>query len=241
LSFLPRFKTSIAVSITIKTPRLLLRAPVPQDAETIARLLGDYDVAKMLATAPHPYARADADDFIAREAARRADGTAEIFSVEQGELIGMIGLAEIQAIQGERIATLGYWLGRPYWGRGLATEAVRALVRYGFEALRLAGLKSGYFKENVRSGRVLAKAGFRYAGEGARHSLARRGEVCHVDVVLTRAQWAEFEGSAGAERPVNSLAAPPPMVQLTRARTGIPCIDDKARPAAEARSGNGDD
>jgi RimJ/RimL family protein N-acetyltransferase len=182
----------------IETERLRLRALDNGDADRIAELVGDYEVAKMLAQAPYPYGREDALRFLARARDRAADGSALVCAIDHKGLIGVIGVSEIQTIEGERIGTLGYWMGRPYWGRGYATEAARALVGHAFGALGFAGLKSGHFKENGRSGRVLAKVGFRYAGEGPKHCLARSAEAPHIDVVLTRGQWQDFAARQAA-------------------------------------------
>ncbi|MFZ1992170.1 MAG: GNAT family protein, partial [Alphaproteobacteria bacterium] len=113
-------------------------------------------------------------------------------------LVGVIGLTGIRSIEGGRIAELGYWLAKPFWSKGIMSEAGRALVRHAFEDLDFAGLKSGHFKENHRSGRVLAKLGFRYAGEGLKHCLARNAETPHVDVVMTRAQWLDHTARRAA-------------------------------------------
>jgi RimJ/RimL family protein N-acetyltransferase len=176
----------------IETERLRLRAIGTRDGELITRFLAEYDVSKMLATVPHPYTRAHLEEFLARDRAAAASQTSLVLAIDCGGLIGMMGLSDIQTIEGERTATLGYWIGRPFWGRGFASEAAHALVDHAFAQLGFAGLKSGHFKENPASGRVLAKLGFRAAGESLRHSLARNADVAHVDVVLTRARWEEL-------------------------------------------------
>lgn len=182
----------------IETERLRLRALEERDAEPIAELVSDFEIAKMLAQVPYPYTIEDARGFIRRAGLQMQEGSSLVYAIDREHLIGCVGLSEIQMIEGEKIATLGYWLGRPYWGRGLATEATRALVAHAFARLGFAGLKSGHFKENSRSGRVLAKAGFRYAGEGIKACMARGTDVPHIDVVLTRSQWEEFAARLAA-------------------------------------------
>jgi RimJ/RimL family protein N-acetyltransferase len=59
---------------------------------------------------------------------------------------------------------LGYWLGKPYWGMGYATEASREMLRYGFEELKLHRIFASHFKHNAASGRVLTKLGMRHEG-----------------------------------------------------------------------------
>lgn len=180
----------------IETERLRLRAPAMSDEARIVEFIGDWDVVKMLATVPYPYGLKDARTWLLPQKVRRASGDTLNYAIElkaKPGLIGMIGLTGIRMIEGGDVAEFGYWLAKPYWGKGIMTEAGRTLVRYTFEQLKFAGLISGHFKENFRSGQVLAKLGFRYAGEGLKHCLARKAETPHVDVVLTRAQWLDHK------------------------------------------------
>ena len=177
----------------LETERLKLRLPQPSDAEAIATQIGEWDVARMLARVPYPYTVGDAHDWIAKTMTAKSDATSKTFMVlRKGAVIGGVGFHDIRTIQDEKIAEIGYWYGKAHWHKGYATEAARALIAYAFTALGLAGLNSGHFKENHRSGRVLTKLGFRYAGEGKRYCLARDQELEHIDVVLTRAQWQDF-------------------------------------------------
>ncbi|MEJ7658401.1 MAG: GNAT family N-acetyltransferase [Hymenobacter sp.] len=101
----------------------------------IATLANDYEVAKNTLNIPHPYHEEDARQWVwqARENFRRQ--VAYAFALElrtTGELVGGIGLNLEPRFDR---AEAGYWLGRPHWGRGLATEALGALLRFGFEEL----------------------------------------------------------------------------------------------------------
>jgi ribosomal-protein-alanine N-acetyltransferase len=183
----------------LETERLTLRPLATSDAQRIVDFIGDYDVAKMLSRVPYPYTHADAQAFLSHYAqtaseipASEIPPTSIVRAIDMDGLIGVISISEIRSIEGGTIGVLGYWLAKPSWGKGLMTEAAGALVRHAFEDLGMAGLSAGHFKENFRSGRVLAKLGFRYAGEGLRYSRARSADVVHVDVVLTRAQWQAF-------------------------------------------------
>lgn len=185
----------------IETERLRLRAPQISDAARVTELIGDWDVAKMLARVPYPYALKDAHEWLEMLPQRMHSGAAFNRAIEMKAspgLIGVIGIHDILQIEGAKIGEIGYWLAKPYWGKGIMTEAGRALVRHAFEELDFAGLKSGHLKENFRSGTVLAKLGFRYAGEGLRYCLARKADVPHVDVVLTRAQWLDYTAKRAA-------------------------------------------
>jgi len=80
----------------------------------------------------------------------------------------------------------GYWLGKPFWGQGFATEAVSRLIAFAFMELELGSLIAGYFHDNPASGHVLEKLGCVPNGTGQRDCLSRGHAVyCH-NVVLTR-------------------------------------------------------
>jgi RimJ/RimL family protein N-acetyltransferase len=139
------------------------------DAPRVAQLCGDPAVATMILRAPLPYLEVAAEGFIMTLAARRRLGHDFVFAVDlPGEgLIGMIG-----AHKGAGDAfDVGYWYGRPYWGRGYASEALAAFLS---EARKLGELTAGHFVDNPASGRVLEKAGFAYTGvTEPKFSLAR--------------------------------------------------------------------
>src|SRR6185295_7307164 len=84
------------------------------------------------------------------------------------------------------VAELGFWLGRPWWGYGFATEASRAVVRHGFANPRLPAFSSAHFTDNLASARVLAKLGFEPAGRGRIACAARRHDVEVVTYWLDR-------------------------------------------------------
>ena len=155
----------------IETRRLALRAPDFADAGRIAGLANDLDIARMTTRLPHPYLRGDAEAFLARMAALDYAREA-VFVIEQEDEgpIGVVGLHRTASFAPE----IGYWLGRPYWGRGFATEAASAVLAWAKTAWRQRAVISGHFADNPASGRVLEKAGFLYTGViEPRHSVAR--------------------------------------------------------------------
>ena len=90
------------------------------------------------------------------------------FAIEDPETHHAIGSISIKPPQNSSISIgfgegeIGYWLGVPYWNRGLMTEAVRAVIEYGFVTLNLETLWCGHYQENMRSRRVIEKCGFVY-------------------------------------------------------------------------------
>lgn len=152
------------------TARLLLRGFTADDASSVRSLAGAFEVADTTLQIPHPYPDGAAEAWIAAHEASFESGAGAAFAITlktSGELVGTISLMSIEAgHQGE----LGYWIGVPYWGQGLCTEAGQAMVDYAFTGLGLARVHASHFSRNPASGRVLEKLGFIHEG-------TRRGHV----------------------------------------------------------------
>jgi [ribosomal protein S5]-alanine N-acetyltransferase len=140
----------------IQTKRLTLRPLHASDAERIAVLGGDWDVASMTGRIPYPYSAEAAQHWLEGVAAGEV-----VFAIDyQGALIGICGYTPVA----DGSAEMGYWLGKPYWRQGLATEAARALMNYGFTRGGIKRFTCSHFTENPQSARVVAKLGFRAIG-----------------------------------------------------------------------------
>ncbi len=157
-----------------RTERLLLRPGWIEDAPALHAAIGDETVVRNLAQAPWPYSRLDAETYLMRER-RPHEPRSLIFLRTDGAplLIGGIGIGHMPSGELE----LGYWIARPFWGRGYATEAGRAMIDHARHSLRIPRLAAGHFIDNPASGRVLAKLGFRPVGRIALRHSAGRGEA----------------------------------------------------------------
>lgn len=144
-----------------RTERLLLRPGWREDAPAFFRAVADEGIVRNLAQAPWPYRPGDAETFLMRER-RPHEPTCLIFLRGDGAptLVGAVGLG--RAPDGE--LELGYWIARPWWGRGIATEAGAAVIATARDSLRVPRLIAGHFTDNPASGRVLQKLGFRSTG-----------------------------------------------------------------------------
>ena len=158
----------------IQTPRLTLRMPMIDDAARIGDLAGDFAIARMTTRMPWPYSRGDADGFVARCQSQdpKLHATFAIELEDEG-VVGVLGLFTAPQSHLE----LGYWIGRPYWGRGLATEATQGALAWARTDWRKKLVVAGHFADNPASGQVLIKAGFLYTGVVEHKASTARGEV----------------------------------------------------------------
>lgn len=128
------------------------------DAPSFARYADNPRVAANLRdTFPHPYGLADAEVFLGRMV--REEPRTVFAIATDTEAIGAIGLTLGEDVH-RFTAELGYWLAEPFWGRGIMTAAVRAVVEHGFSELGLHRIHAEPFAGNAASARVLEKAGF---------------------------------------------------------------------------------
>jgi RimJ/RimL family protein N-acetyltransferase len=170
----------------LQTERLTLRAPRRSDAKAIARLANDRRVAANTARIPHPYTAEDAEQFIA--AVNRQDGEATFVVTLEGHVIGACGI-DVR----ENAAEIGYWLGAPYWSRGYATEAARAVIDHAFGDLGHAMLHAGARVSNPASRRVLEKCGFQWTGVGLYRIRAINSSAPLDRFRLDRGLWASLK------------------------------------------------
>lgn len=156
-----------------RTDRLLLRPGWIEDAPQLFAAIADEAIVRNLASAPWPYSLADAEAFLMQD--RGPDEpSCLVFRRTRGapQLVGGVGFGRM-AETGE--TEFGYWIARPHWGLGYATEAAQAMIANAKDTLRLGKISAGHFLDNPASGRVLEKTGFRPTGEIARcYSAGRR-------------------------------------------------------------------
>ena len=171
----------IETSPVIETRRLILRAPAAQDASRIAAMANDEEIARMTCRMPHPFGVGDAEDFIIAVAGQNP-ARASTFLIEHEDLgpVGVIGLFEGE----DHVPEAGYWIGRDFWGRGFATEALEGALVWASKRWKRRALVAGHFADNPASGRVLEKAGFLYTGETRRAFSRARGEIADTRMMV---------------------------------------------------------
>lgn len=172
----PEFKT--------ETPRLVLRPLAPKDGPDIGRIAADPRVALMMGTIPVPWPDAERAHWIAKSRFFGDVGFRLGITLRpDGRLIGVCGL-------GGAPAALAYFIDPEEWGKGYATEAMRAFLSACFARFRgLDVIAADHFADNPGSARVLAKLGFQRTGRGTGRSLARLEPAPNIHYRLFRAAF----------------------------------------------------
>ena len=178
----------------LETPRLLLRPWEETDAEALYKYAKDPAVGPIAGWPPHTSVENS------REIIRTILSAPETYAVvlkQTGEPVGSIGLMFGDTVHSADIADgeaeIGYWIGVPFWGQGLIPEAVRRLLRHGFEDLGLQAVWCGYYDGNTQSKRVQEKCGFQYS-HTEYEKISPLGDVRTEHFTrLSRADWMRTE------------------------------------------------
>ena len=198
--------------VPLTTERLTLRPFAAEDAAELHRLINDWEVCRTLAAVPFPYSRDLADEWIASSHASLTDGRAWhlVITGQEGEKEVVVGGVGLRLSKDARSARLGYWVGRRFWGHGVASEAAGKLARWAMANLDLDRLEATVATDNPGSIAVLRRIGFRHVGEGMESFLARGGEQKVLRFEATRDDLFGHttpEPQEGAEKPILVVAA----------------------------------
>jgi RimJ/RimL family protein N-acetyltransferase len=143
---------------TLQHQDVVLRVLKDTDVPAIARLLNNKKIWDNVRDyIPHPYTEQDGKEFVQFTQAENPPLTFAI--TYQGEFCGVIGLVKLVNEQ-RHVAEIGYWLGEPFWGKGIMSQALELITAYAFEQLKLIRIQTIVFEYNVGSMRVLEKCGY---------------------------------------------------------------------------------
>jgi len=174
---------------TLQTDRLTLRPFTLDDANEVRPLVGEKEIAATTLNIPHPYPDGAAENWISKHKEQYQEGKAATFAIilsETGKIIGAIGLGIKRK---HAHAEMGYWVGKPYWNNGYATEAGHAILRYGFKSCDLNRIHAHHMTKNPQSGRVMQKMGMSYEGTLRQHVM-KDGEYQDLAIyAITRDQY----------------------------------------------------
>ena len=133
-----------------------------EDAEELRGKINDFSIVQWLSNTPYPYDLGDAISFINRSNQSIKDSTAYNLVIEiEGEIAGGVGLFDVNEVGGE----LGFWVAPKFWKRGIATEASKTMLYFGFRQLELKTIKASFKEGNEASNKVLNKLGFISVGQ----------------------------------------------------------------------------
>ena len=176
--------------MTLETKRLILRRWEDSDAENLYKYAKDPDIGPIAGWPAHQSIEES------RNAIRNVLNGKEAYAVclkSDGRAIGAIELKQnghTDMTDRDDECELGYWIGKPFWGQGIIPEAVKEMLRHGFEDLGMTRIWVGYYEGNTKSKRVQEKCGFRYEwkSEGIDVPLLHEKRTEHVSS-LTKEQW----------------------------------------------------
>lgn len=178
----------------LETERLILRPWNEEDAEDLYAYAKDPQVGPIAGWPPHTSVENSLE--IIKDVLSAKETYAVVLK-EEDKVVGSIGLMtgsasnlDIPDEEGE----IGYWIGVPFWGRGLIPEAAEEMLRHGFEDLHLEKIWCGYFEGNTKSKRVQEKCGFVYhhTNENIHWELMDDIRTEHV-TCMTKEQWVEMQ------------------------------------------------
>lgn len=154
-------------NMRLVTRRLIIREIKKSDVKDIVRNANNLNVSRYLLKVPYPYRRRDAESWVAmciKESKEkpRANYQMAIELKSEKRFIGVISLTHVDRFQGT--GRIGFWLGEDYWGQGIMSEAIEAVLKFGFEKLKLRRINWNAFVENKASNALARKFGFVFEG-----------------------------------------------------------------------------
>jgi ribosomal-protein-alanine N-acetyltransferase len=174
---------------TLETSRLILQPFCKDDASVVQQLAGDRLIADTTLNIPHPYEDGMAEQWIETHKPEYEAETLATFAVvlrEGKQLIGAIGLRIDRKLnKGE----LGYWIGKPYWNSGYATEATAAVLEYGISDLGQNRISAKHLARNPSSGRVMEKVGMLIEGTARQDTMKWGKYEDMVSYGILRDDW----------------------------------------------------
>ncbi len=175
----------------IKTERLILTELKTEDIRDIVKYASNKKISDFTLNLPHPYCDKDAIYWINLAHQGLKSGTNYIFAIrlkEGSKFIGGIGLGVEKRFNR---AEIGYWVAEPFWRKGMATEAAKAIIEFGFNELELNKLTSSHLAKNPVSGKVMQNSGMIKEGELKEHILKNSEYHDLVLYGLTKKQYSE--------------------------------------------------
>lgn len=181
----------------IETERVVLRDVKAGDDLALLKYINSLTISQFTALVPHPYTQADADWFISHclEDQAKTPRTSYELAITlkpSDELIGAMSLTKISHFNGT--GTIGYWLAEDFWHKGIATEAAKRIIEFGFNELGLRRINIEAATVNTASNNVIKKLGFVFEGiERAGHKVKSTGKIFDINKYgMLKEEWKEL-------------------------------------------------
>jgi RimJ/RimL family protein N-acetyltransferase len=151
----------------LKTERLYLRSFHTEDRDRVLELAGQKEIAAMTLSIPHPLKPKEVEEWLKDRKNHFEKDVGVVWAIcekEEGRAGTLVGAMGLRKDERNNSGEIGFWIGKPYWGRGYATEAGRKVIGYAFSEMELNRVEAKHFVENRASNRVLEKLGMQYEG-----------------------------------------------------------------------------
>lgn len=156
---------------TLRTKRLILNQVKPKDIPDIVTYAGNKKITETTRTMPHPYFEEDAIAWInmVNQGFRNKDKY--IFAIREKSTEAFMGGIGLSIAVDDNRAELGYWIAECFWNKGYTSEAVKSILKFGFEELDLNKITAAYIDTNIASGKIMDKNGMVKEGELKNHDM----------------------------------------------------------------------
>jgi [ribosomal protein S5]-alanine N-acetyltransferase len=190
--------------LVIETPRVKLRPQLAGDADAFFPYVSDPELSTMVSWSAHTSVD-ETREWIRKASELVEAGTDMVWTLEhEGAPIGCVGLHGITwGVRATRVdrAEMGYWIAKPFWRKGLMTEAATAATRWAFETLGLHKLTIMCFDGNLGSKRVIEKVGYRYLGRSEEDTWRDGKWYAHLRYEMLASEWADSSRTLRFTRP----------------------------------------
>lgn len=191
LAVLLRDEGGCEAMLPLRTDRLVLRPPRPDDTPALMPLAGAWDVARWAASIPHPLTETDVHRWIDEADTHRRGGTGLVLVITERAGGAVVGAIDLRWDRLWPAGDVGVWIAPAVQGRGYATEALRAILGFGFQTVGLSSIRTDVQIDNAPSRRVLERCGLRPDGRRSGVLVRALGEARdHVGYAVSRDAWA---------------------------------------------------
>jgi len=189
------FLPSPVLAVKLFTNRLILRPISLADTDRVYNLLQNPKIADNTCAMPYPYLKENAVEWIKSLEIPNKIKKQIVFGITLRSIDELIGVIAFDIEDSINECSIGYWLGKDYWGKGYATETLAKMIEYGFTELKLTSVSATHFSGNIQSGKVMKKCGMKYVGENVKYIPVRKRKENLVSYKITQGDFLKLGGA----------------------------------------------